>query len=210
MGNRYARASEPNLMMYNFPSSSAVYRFLELARTVIKHGKFQGVENRLVSQAKDEFNEFRAGLDATTPHFAHEIADMTLGSDPRRKIVVVQGQFEGDYPLKSTIGLDLGTQPYRMYKREGRPRNQTIDDYLTREAVKAYLREHAAALRGRGIEGYRVKHSAFFSFRDADLRSPIRNPDGSINMERLIPLVADSILVNGQTGYVGINQVSLP
>ena len=211
MGNRYTHTGKPNLMMYNFPSSSAVYRFLESARAAIKHGKFNGIENRLVLQAKDEFSEFRTGLDATTPYFSHELADMTLGVDPRRKIVVVQGQFEGDDTLKSTIGLDLGTQPYRMYKREGRPRNETIDDYITKEAVKDYLRKHYEALKRRGVEGFRVKHSAFFSFRDADLRYPIRNRDGSINMEQLLPLVADTILNNdGRTGYIGINQVTLP
>ena len=207
--SKHTYNSEPNLMMYNFPSSSVVYRFTELARIAVNRGKFYGIGNKLISNARDEFTKFRDDLDAATPHFAHEIADMALGSDIRRKIVVAQGQFEGDYTLKSTIGLDLGTQLYRIYKRGDIPKNQTIDEYIAREAVNVYLREHAAILRGRGIEGFRVRHSAFFSFRDADLK-PFRNSDGNINMRKLLPLVADTILIDGQTGYIGINQVDLP
>lgn len=211
MSNRYAGSSEPNLMMYNFPRESAVYRFLDLARIAIKEGKFNGMDNRLIRRARAEFDEFRKGLDAETPYFSHELADLALGADTRRKVVLVQGRFEGDFDAKSTIGLDLGTQPYRLYKQEGRPRSETLDDYITKEAVRDYLRKHYDALRSRGMEGFRVKHSAIFSFRDADLRYPIRNTDGSINMEKLLPLVADTILnSDGRTGYIGISLVNLP
>ena len=211
MSNRYASNGEPNLMMYYFPRSSAVYRFMDLARAAIKTGKFNGIDHKLVQRAKAEFDEFRKRLDAETPYFSHEMADMALGADTRRKIALVQGRFEGDYEEKSTIGRDLGKQPYRLFKQGERPRNETLDDYITKEAVRDYLRTHYTALKSRGVEGFRVKHSAIFSFRDADLRHPIKNPDGSINMEQLLPLVADTILNDDkQTGYIGIKLVTLP
>ena len=211
MTPRYSRSSEPNLMMYNFPPSSAVCEFLDLVRTAIRKEKFTGINNKLIQKAKDDFDKFRRGIDAETPYFSHEIADMALGADTRRRVVLVQGRFEGDYDVRSTIGLDLGTQPHRLYRPEGKPRSETNDEYLTKEAVRVYLREHYDALKRRGVERFRVTHSAFFSFRDADLRHQLRNSDGSINMEQLLPLVADTILnKDGRTGYIGINLVTLP
>src|SRR3989338_345536 len=212
MGQRYASNGEPNLMMYNFSRASAVYRFLELARDAIRKGKFNGIDHRLIHKAKAEFDEFRKGLDAETPYFAHELADMALGADTRRKIILVQGRFEGDYDVKNTIGLDLGIQPYRLYKPEGRSRYETLDDYITKEAVRDYLRKHHDELKRRGVEGFRVRHSAFFSVRDTDLRTAtFRNANGALNMEQLLPLIADTILNNdGRTGYIGISLISLP
>ena len=208
-------SDEPNLMGYNFPSSSAVFRFLEMARVGIRQGRFNGIEERLRREAREEFRNFSSGMDSTTPYFSDELAGMSLGTDTKRKVVLVQGQFEGDDFFKSTIGYDLGTTPYQLYTKRDMPRGQTADEYFTREAVKAYMREHADVLRSKGVDGYRVTHSAFFYFRDADLNlRDLKGDDGSVIMELLLPLVADTMLIRKRkknvAGYIGVSQVTLP
>jgi hypothetical protein len=208
MGRRYNNGT--NLMMYNFPRTSAVYKFLDLARAAVKEGGFTGIDSKLIQKAKDEFSEFRRGIDAVTPYFSRELADITLGADSRRRIVVVHGGFEGDYNERSIIGYDLGSNSHMLYKAEGKPKKETKDDNITKEAVRDYLRSHYEELRRRGVDGFRVTNSALFSIREADLKY-FRNTYGEIGMEQLLPLVADTILnTDKQTGYVGINLVHLP
>ena len=213
MVHKHERPSDANLVKYIVSSSSPLYKFIEIARRSVLQGaeRFRGIDNGLVEEAREAFHEFKFGLDATTPYFTREQASMVLGSGKKRVIAVVQGQFEGDRILQTTIGYDLGANPYMLYTRKGVPKDQTIDDYLTRAAVMAYMKSNVKPLKRLGVDSFRIKYSAFYYFRDSDLRYPLRKDDGSISMKHLLPLVADTILSKDhRTGFVGLSRVRLP
>ncbi|MAG91948.1 hypothetical protein CMO83_04695 [Candidatus Woesearchaeota archaeon] len=210
MGTKY---NEPNIMRNYSRPSNPLYRAMGIIRRGIRTGNHQKLDAQLLSDAEQEFQYVKAVLDNSTYSFALDLAQEVLGKGPTKRVVlVVNGKFVGDEEHKSTLGIDLGTNPHELYRAHSIPGSadgyrETIDDYMARTKTGEFLSHQRESLQGRGIEGFLIEGSKFFYFNDRDLLPFMQ--DEVLDTTQLLPLVTETVDRNN-VGYVDIHRVELP
>lgn len=202
--------------MANYNNGSALmgrYFGLESAMSQVVDKLQQGrkrIDFGLVSRAREEVQAKSAVLDTPTYRFAQDLSFHLYGGEERRIVMLVEGVFHGDSETQSLIPIDLGNNPWRLFKHhEG---HDTIDDAVTLESTRDFVERNSGYLTEQGYRSVDVGSSRFFYFGKSNLESFL-DENGKLDMARLVPLIVPTegrVVANEVDGGIVLDQVASP
>ena len=186
MVNRYKKdAKAPNLMCYYFDDGGKVSGIIEQMRSGYIKGKTPKFEHSLIKAAQREITSVRSVLDKSTYPFAQDLNYHIFGDMKKRVILLVGGTFYGRENIESTLGFDLGSEPWKLFK--GHNSNESIDSHITIEKTDEFLKNERDYLRSQNLDAFLIKASGFFYLNDPNTSKFEKN--GEIDMYSLIPML---------------------
>ena len=196
MTNRYSR--EPNLMGYYFLQYHQAFKVLEQLRLSALVGKRQKLDDSLVQIARREMTAVAKGFDKIAYPVAQDLNYFALQNQNSRVILLIGGTFLGAENKESTIGFDLGNDPWRIFKRDP---VDSIDTRVTVEKAEEFLESQSDMLKANNFAAFQIKSGRFFYLSNSAL-SRFESADG-VDFVSLIPLLS-------YTPHVGITAVEKP